>query len=165
MATQNVAQVESKVFDQSISCISRTSTSRGKYLGSNYFDVPDQEYAEGFLKGAAIAHELFAEMKHTKLRRMQLVMNAAGKHLGGEKGVPSKRGAAAGLYRTVLECVELASGMMDLEALSSAKVNEYQTAYSSRKAFQMADKAEFVVRMAQARKAKREACKLEVSHA
>jgi hypothetical protein len=112
-----------KFWDESVSCISVSKTQRGRHLSSNYFDVPDEEYGDGWIRGARIAQELLKEMRTTRLSRLQLVMEEASVHLVKRDGTTSgKRGAAAGLHTTIHDCISVAVSAMPLDAIAESIV-------------------------------------------
>ena len=150
--------------DSSIPCISTTKTKRGRFLDHSYFDVPDEEYGEGFLRGTEIAHALFKEMQTTRLRRLSMVMSDAMQNFDSSVGMPSKRGAASGLCSSVFGILEHASTILNLEQCALMHMNRCKISYEKNEARKATEKSEFVARMANARNVKRTASAQEVCH-
>ncbi len=165
MANSNVAQDTVKEWDPRISCISTTRTKRGKFLNINYFDVPDEDYGVGFLRGADIAVELFKEMRNAPTRRLSWVLQEATKHIDAlADHAPGKRGAACGLYYSVFDCLEFAAENLDLERIAQITANHAKASHARVAAQDAAQKTAFVAKMASAKAIKRANSGAEVAH-
>lgn len=89
-----------------LSCITVEKTARGRYVGSEHFDVPAEEYGDGNMTGYRLAAEFLAAVKtgtpgFDPLQVIEDACKALGERDGGTAGEArkSRRGAAVGFLR------------------------------------------------------------------
>ncbi len=117
---------------ESLSCITVDDDS-GPYelKGLDYFDVPDETYADGNLTGARVASELISTVyKDGGFSSLADLLKGAASVLykeADEAGdTPCKRGAAVGLFFTLQQVLEYASARVDLSPVFRESFDYYQ---------------------------------------
>lgn len=90
--------------------ITRTVTKRGRMVSMCDFDVPDEEYAQGFLTGSRAFAALFKRMCDGPPCDLVMVAEAAAEALAESAfDMPNRRGAGAGFFRALEALVKHAA--------------------------------------------------------
>lgn len=108
-------------------------TPRGRYIETNWFDVPDQTYREGWSTGMEAAAQLLDAMRANRTRDFDVlpVLEAAAQALIESRGglfedKPCRRGAAAGFLRMIEASLRYAADSADLGDWVRAQREEYE---------------------------------------
>ena len=139
-----------------LSCIAETWTTRGRYVGRTYFDVPAETYVAGNLTGLRIAAEFMQEAETANPDSSALfdVMKDAFGALGEPDEAFGRRGAAVGFLRVIEQYVIAAARTMPHEQFIAQRIEwlvDYEREYAERV---KAEKMEFARRMEIAKAAK-----------
>ena len=153
MTHANINQAVRVPIFKGVRCITTLETPY--YSGSshtNYFDVPDEDYADGNLTGIKAAFEIMtAAACNDDFDCFQSVLEAAFKVLReSEDNHNFKKdgaGAAVGFLSTMSEILELAAVKLDLSVLMAQSLDEHEAMLQNSLDEIKADNEAFVKRM------------------
>jgi hypothetical protein len=155
--------------DRTLSFVSTTYTKRGRYIGTNYFDVPAESYGDGNVTGQRAALELMRDIKANAdklgyLGLAQPVMEAVARAMDGPLTADkSTKGAAVGFMDTVLEYFRFGVCAADVETHMTGGIARQIESNRRLDEWYAERKADSIKRMVATRKAKREAMQSEVA--
>lgn len=89
--------------------LTRTTTKRGRVVSWCDFDVPAEEYTQGFLTGTRVCAALFKRMCDGPPCDLVMVAQGAAAALAEKGDQPSRRGAGAGFFRALEALVKHAA--------------------------------------------------------
>ena len=152
-ATNKPRQAVRVPYFKGVSCITTLETpDHSGRLPANYFDVPDEDYADGNLTGIKAAFEIMtAAACNDDFDCFQSVLKAAFKVLReSEDNHNFKKdgaGAAVGFLSTMSEILELAAVKLDLSVLMAQSLDGHEAMLQNSLDEIKADNEAFVKRM------------------
>lgn len=151
-----------RCLEDGLSFVTTTRTRRGKYLSTNYFDVPAVGYYEGLAIGTKLGGEMLDYMKRHKTKggnNFENVMETVG-HLMVASPPPSFSAVsttqvARGFMRVMQEMVIFGASHSEYQPWLDAQIKNAEAARQSELKYLQSDKDQFVQRMKAAREKKR----------
>lgn len=154
-----------KVYRNGFSFRSTLRSKRGALMADNYFDVPAQEYGEGWLTGYKVARELLQALKnggsicdsHDVHRIMKAAAIAADEN--SKCGATSRRGASCAFFTVIAGALRGAAKHTDFGTFIDRLEAEHADSKANMDAHYAEQKAQSIAKGVATRKAKREAMK------